>query len=83
MGYINIIKHIRGEIRFPLLEVMSVGNKVVVRFDEDIYDNNEINYPATVMAIFTLDKGRIRQWEKVAYTKYFCRGEAANVVYSK
>ena len=75
-------KNIRGKIRFPLLEVMRVSNKVIVHFDEDIYDNNGTYYPTTVMAIFTLHKGRIQQWEEVAYSKYFCQAESANVVYS-
>ena len=64
-------KNIRGKIHFPLLEVIGVGNKLVVRFDEDIYDNNETNYPANVIAIFTIYRGKISRWEEVVYTRYF------------
>ena len=73
---------IRGKIRFPLLEVMRVDNKLIVHFDEDIYDNYGSYYPTTVIAIFTLHEGKIQRWEEVAYTKYFCQAGAANVVYS-
>lgn len=76
-------KSIVGKIRFPLLEIIGVDNKLVVRFDEDIHDNHGNNYPANVIAIFTLDKGRIQRWEEVAYTKYFCQTESTSVVYSK
>ena len=79
----EVSKHIRGKIRFPLLEVMRVDNKLIVRFDEDIYDNKSIYYPAKVVAIFTLDKGRIQQWEEVAYSSYFCQPESTKVVCSK
>jgi len=76
-------KHILGKIRFPLLEVVSVENKVIVRFDEDIYDNNGVYYPANVIAIFTLKNGKIKKWEEVVNTKYFCQLESIDAVYSK
>lgn len=75
-------KSIIGKIRFPLLEIMSVENKVIVRFDEDIHDNNKKNYPANVIAIFTLKDNKIQKWEEVAYTKYFCQTESEKAVYS-
>lgn len=88
-GYAQLAAHfqqvsqfIRGNIRFPLLEVMSIDNKLIVYFNEDIYDNNGVSYPATTMAIFTIDNGRIQQWEEVAYTKYFAQAESANAVYA-
>lgn len=61
---------------------MGVDNKLIVRFDEDIYDSNGNYYPTNVMAIFTLHEGRIQQWEEVVNSKYFCQTESANVVYS-
>jgi hypothetical protein len=78
-----VSKHIRGKIRFPLQEIIGVGNKLIVRFDEDIYDNQGIDYPANVMAIFTLHNGRIQRWEEIANTRYFCKIESHNIVYSK
>jgi hypothetical protein len=79
----EVVKNIRGKIGFPLLEIMSVENKLIVHFDEDIYDNKGIYYPANVMAIFTLHNGKIQQWEEVVNSKYFCQTKSANVVYSK
>lgn len=76
-------KYIIGSIRFPLLETISSGDKFIVRFDEDIHDNNGISYPANVIAIFTFHNGRIQTWEEVAYTKYFCEPSSVNAVYSK
>lgn len=76
-------KSIIGKIRFPLLEVIGVDNKLIVRFDEDIHDKNGNYYPANVMAIFTLQNNKIQQWEEVVNTKYFCQAESASVVYSK
>lgn len=76
-------KNIRGNIRFPLLEVMRIDNKLIIHFDEDIYDNNGTYYPTNVMAIFTLHNGKIQRWEEVVNSKYFCQAESANVVYSK
>jgi hypothetical protein len=76
-------KHILGNIRFPLIEVISVGNKVIVRFDEDIHDNNGIYYPTNVIAIFTLNNGKIKKWEEVVNTKYFCKPESRDAIYSK
>jgi SnoaL-like domain len=76
-------KIIRGKIRFPLLEVISSNNKVVVYFNEDIYDYNGNYYPANVMAIFTLHNGKIQRWEEVVDSKYFSQPESAKVVYSK
>ncbi len=76
-------KSITGKIRFPLLEVIGVNNKLIVHFDEDIHDNNGNYYPANVMAIFTLQNNKIQLWEEVANTKYFCQAESASVVYSK
>jgi len=79
----EVSKHIRGKIRFPLLEVMRINNKLIVHFDEDIYDNKGTYYPAKVIAIFTLDKGKIQQWEEVAWSSYFCQPESTKVVCSK
>ena len=76
-------KNIRGNIRFPLLEIMSSGNRVIAHFDEDIDDNHGNRYPTAVMAIFTLHQGRIQKWEEVVYSKYFCQAKAESVVYSK
>ena len=76
-------KHIRGEIQFPLLKIISVDDKLIVHFDENIYDNNEHYYPANVIAIFTLQNGRIQKWEEVANSTYFCQAQSASVVYSK
>jgi len=76
-------KKIIGKIQFPLLEVMSVDDKLIVHFNEDLHDNNGNYYPANVIAIFTLRKGKIQQWEEVVNSKYFCQIESSNVVYSK
>lgn len=78
----EVSKHIRGKILFPLLEMMSIGNKIILNFKEDIYDNNGNYYPANVMAIITLYKDRIQQWEEVVNSKYFCQPEAEKTVYS-
>lgn len=66
-----------------MLEVLSVENKVIVRFDEDIYDNNGVYYPTNVIAIFTLNDRKIKKWEEVVNTKYFCQQESIAYVYSK
>lgn len=76
-------KNIHGAFLFPLQEVMRVDNKLIVRFNEDIYDNKGIYYPTMVIAIFTLDKNRIQQWDEVVNSNYFCQPEAASVVYPK
>jgi hypothetical protein len=76
-------KNIRGKIHFPLLEMIGVGNKLIVHFDEDISDNNGVYYPTNVMAIFTLNNGKIEQWEEVVNSNYFCQVGSSNVVYSK
>jgi hypothetical protein len=76
-------KHIIGKIRFPFIEVINTDNKLIVRFDEDIHNINGVSYPANVIAIFTLHKGRIKTWEEVAFTKYFCQTGSATAVYSK
>lgn len=76
-----VTKNIRGKIRLPLLEVLGVDNKLIVRFDEDINDNNGNYYPTNVIAIFTLHNGKIQQWEEVVNSKYFCQAESTNVVY--
>ncbi len=83
-GHFKVVgKNIIGKIRFPLLEVIGVDNKLIVHFDEDIHDKHGNDYPANVIAIFTLQNNKIQQWEEVAYTKYFCQAESASVVYSK
>ena len=79
----DVGKSIHGAIRFPLREVMRIDNKLIVRFDEDIYDNKGVYYPTMVIAIFTLDKNRIQQWDEVVDSNYFCQPEAASVVYPK
>lgn len=79
----QVSQYIHGKFRFPLLEAVSVGNKVIVRFDEDIYDNQGIYYPAKVIAIFTVDHGKIQKWEEVANSPYFCQASANSVVYSR
>ncbi len=76
-------KNIQGKIRFPLLEVMSADDKLIVHFNEDIYDNRGTYYPTTTIAIFTLHNNRIQQWDEVVYTNYFCQPESEKVVYSK
>lgn len=76
-------KIITGNIRFPLLEMMSVNNKLIVHFNEDIHDNKGTYYPTNVIAIFTLHNGKIQQWEEVVNSKYFCQAESEKVVYSK
>ncbi len=81
--FTEVGKKIIGKIRFPLLEVISVDNKLIAHFDEDIRDNNGNSYPAHVIAIFTLKNNRIQKWEEVANTQYFCQPESASVVFSK
>lgn len=76
-------KKIIGKIRFPLLEVMSVNNKLIVHFNEDIHDSKGGYYPANVIAIFTLKNNKIQRWEEVVNSTYFCQIESLNVVYSK
>ena len=76
-------KTIRGEILFPLLDVMSKKNKIVVHFNEDIRDNHGNDYPTNVIAIFTVKNGKIQRWEEVVNSNYFCQSEAMSVVYSK
>lgn len=76
-------KHIFGKVLFPLLEVIPAGDKLIVRFDEDIHTQNGTHYPTNVMAIFTIHNGRIKRWEEVVFTRYFFQAEASNVVYSK
>lgn len=79
----EVPKSIIGHINFPLLEVMSAGNKVMVHFDENITDNYGNHYPTNVIAIFKLKNNKIRRWEKVVNSNYFCQPEAAKVVFSK
>lgn len=76
-------KNIMGKIRFPLLKVISVDNKLIVHFNEDLHDNNGNYYPTNVMAIFTLHNNKIQQWEEVVNSKYFCLAKSIKVVYSK
>jgi hypothetical protein len=76
-------KNIHGKITFPLLEVMRADNKLIVHFNEDIYDNHGTYFPANVVAIFTLHEGRIQQWEEVVDSPYFCQAESAAAVYAK
>src|SRR5579872_1579457 len=89
-GYYQFDRHFRevgkqviGKIRFPFLDTINTNDKLIVRFDEDLHDNNGISYPANVIAIFTFYKGKIKEWNEVAYTKYFCRAESTAAVYSK
>lgn len=89
VGYIQftthfdkVSKNIKGKFRFPLFEMIGVNNKLIARFDEDIYDNKGNYYPANVIAIFTLENGKIQRWEEVVNSKYFYQPEAAKVVYS-
>lgn len=76
-------KNIQEKIIFPLLEMMRANNKLIVYFNEDIYDNHGTYYPTNVMAIFTLYEGRIQQWEEVVNSPYFCQVESATAVYTK
>ena len=79
----NVGKSIHGAFLFPLREVMRVDNKLIVRFNEDIYDNKGVYYPTLVIAIFTLHNNRIQQWDEVVDSNYWCQPEAASVVYPK
>lgn len=76
-------KTIKGNIRFPLHEIIGVDNKLIVHFDEDIYDGHGTYYPTNVIAIFTLHNNKIQRWEEVVNSSYFCRVESLGVVYSK
>jgi hypothetical protein len=58
-----MVKQIRGQILFPLKEVIGVGQQLIVHFDEDIMDKKGHHYPTQVMAIFTLRHNRILKWE--------------------
>jgi hypothetical protein len=75
-------KSIRGNIHLPLLEIIGINNKLIVHFNEDIYDNERSYYPTNVMAIFTLHNGKIQIWEEVVNSSYFCQAASTNVVYS-
>ena len=79
----QVSQHIQGKFRFPLFEAIGVNNKVVVHFDEDIYDNHGTYYPANVIAIFTFDHDKIQKWEEVVNSPYFRQAAASSVVYSK
>jgi ketosteroid isomerase-like protein len=76
-------KSIRGQIKFPLLEIISVNDQLVVRFDEDVTDNSGKQYPSNVLAIFTLRNGKIWQWDEVVNSPYFCQSASQAIVYSK
>lgn len=76
-------KKIIGKINFPLLEAIGADNKLIVHFNEDIRDNAGNFYPTNVMAIFTLENNKIKKWEEVVNTPYFCQPESISIVYSK
>lgn len=75
-------KSILGQIKFPLFEVIGADDRLVVRFDEDISDNQGKQYPTNVIAIFTLRNGKIWRWEEVVNSPYFCQAAAQGVVYN-
>ena len=76
-------KNIRGEIKFPLLEIIGVGDRLIVRFDENISDYHGGQYPSNVIAIFTLRNNKIWKWEAVVNSAYFCQATSQKVVYAK
>lgn len=75
-------KVIAGQIKFPLLEIIGVGNTLIVRFDEDVYDNQKNHYPTNVIAIFTIQNGKIQRWEEVVNSTYFCQAGSQKAVWS-
>ncbi len=79
----TVSQSITGKIRFPLAYAIGTNDKLIVRFDEDLRDNNGNNYPVNVMAIFTLKDNKIERWDEVANTQYFCTPESTKVVFSK
>ena len=76
-------KNIRGQIKFPLLEIIGVNDQLVVRFDENISDYHGGQYPSNVIAIFTLRNGKIWKWDAVVNSAYFFQPDSQKVVYSK
>jgi hypothetical protein len=76
-------KNIRGEIKFPFLEVIGVDDRLVARFDENISDNHGGQYPGNVIAIFTLRNGKIWKWDAVVNSVYFFQPDSQKVVYAK
>ncbi|MBS0351611.1 MAG: nuclear transport factor 2 family protein [Proteobacteria bacterium] len=89
-GYAQLISHfetvkknIRGQIKFPFLEIIGVDDRLIVRFDENISDNHGGQYPSNVIAIFTLRNGKIWKWDAVVNSAYFSQPDAQKVVYSK
>jgi hypothetical protein len=74
--------YLKGKIDFPLIEVLGAGNKIVVRYDLDVYDDNE-HYHMNDMAIFTLQRGKIARWEEVVNSSYFCQTSSQNAAFSK
>lgn len=76
-------KNIRGQIQFPLIEMIGVSDRLVVRFDENISDDHGEQYPSNVIAIFTLRNGKIWKWEAVVNSGYFCQAASQRIVYSK
>jgi hypothetical protein len=76
-------KNIRGQIKFPFLEIIGVGGRLIVRFDENISDNQGRQYPGNVIAIMTLRHGKIWKWEQVVNSAYFCQEISQKIVYAK
>ena len=76
-------KNIRGQIKFPFLEIIGVNDRLIVRFDENISDNHGRQYPGNVIAIFTLRNGKIWKWDEVVNSAYFFQPDSQTVVYSK
>ena len=76
-------KKIRGQIKFPLLEIIGINDRLAVRFDENISDHHGKEYPSNVIAIFTLRNNKLWKWEAVVNSSYFCQAASKKVVYSK
>ena len=76
-------KNIRGQIKFPFLEIIGVNDRLIVRFDENISDSHGGQYPSNVIAIFTLRNNKIWKWEAVVNSAYFCQAASQKVVYAK
>lgn len=72
----------REKTRFPLLEIISVGNQVIVHSNVDVHDKNGNYFPANAIAIFTFHHNRIIKWDEVVNSKYLRQTESEKVVYS-
>lgn len=80
-GYTALTKHFQdirtklfAQTHFPLSEILSAGNKIVLKYNIDFYQQDKI-YPMNIIAIMTMQNNKIQQWDEVVYSSFLCSKE--------